>query len=306
MSTLLIVDSHALIHRAYHAIPPLTTKAGIPTNAIYGYFGMLHKTIIDLRPTHLVTCFDTPTESFRKKIITTYQATRKPTDDNLKVQFDLVKEVVDAAGIRRYESPGYEADDTIGTLVHNISLQLAANSLQLKIIILTGDKDMFQLVTDHVSVLTPQIGFSKSVLYDPARVIEKLGVTPDHVADLKALMGDASDHYDGLKNIGPKTAAKLISQYGSIEKMDTHFDAETMQILRTMKQVATIVTDIPDLEVDIDTLLFAGFASAMREALQKYELYSLLSRFFPAAKKTTEPKIELAKPESDTDQGSLF
>jgi DNA polymerase-1 len=301
MSTLLIIDSHALIHRAYHAIPPLTRKDGTPTNAVYGYFSMLQKTVLDLKPSHIVAAFDTPTESFRKKIITTYQATRKPTEDNLKVQFNLVKEVLDTTGIKRFETPGYEADDTIGTLA------MKAHHLDgtIRIIIFSGDKDMFQLVNERISVLTPQIGFGKSVLYTPEKVVEKLGVTPDKVADLKALMGDSSDHYSGVKNIGPKTAAKLIAEYGSTENMAARFDPETMETLRQMKEVSTIVTDLPTVEFTLADLSFTGFPDTFREGLQKYELYSLIPRFFPKSA-TAKPFIEKAKKNSSHAQSELF
>lgn len=294
MDTLLIVDSHALIHRAYHAIPPLSTRSGIPTNALYGYINLIQKAIQDIKPTHLVTCFDTPTESFRKKILTDYQATRKPTEDNLKVQFNIVKELVDAAHIKRFEADYYEADDVIGTIVKILSNQ------HLRIILLTGDKDMFQLVSDYVYVLTPQIGFSKSLLYGPKEVKDKLGITPDKVADYKALSGDPSDNYEGLRNIGPKTAVKLISQYGSIENMAGHFDEKTMSVLHTMKQVATIVCDVPNIFVKLSDLEFDKLGGDdFKLALQKYELYSLLARFFPTDKNKNEvakSKIKLTLP----------
>ncbi len=299
MSTLLIIDSHALIHRAYHAIPPLTRKDGTPTNAIYGYFSMLQKTIVDLRPTHIAAAFDTPTESFRKKIITTYQATRKPTEDNLKVQFNLVKEVLDTTGIKRFETPGYEADDTIGTL----AVKAHAADPSLRIVIFSGDKDMFQLVNDQTSVLTPQIGFSKSVLYTPELVKQKMGVAPEHVADMKALMGDSSDHYAGLKNIGPKTAAKLIAEYGATENMGKKFDVETMETLRVMKRVSTIVTDLPEIQVDLSALKFNEFPETFRAGLQKFELYSLIPRFFPKAK---AEKVKVEKKAEPAGQEGLF
>jgi len=309
MNTLLIIDSHALIHRAYHAIPPLTTKSGIPTNALYGYFSLIHKAIQDIKPTHLVACFDTPTESFRKKIVEHYQATRKPTEDNLKVQFNLVKEVVDAADIKRYEADGYEADDVMGTIVDHIesSIDSRQTGSELRIIILSGDKDMFQLVNNRVYVLTPQIGFSKSLLYGPKEVEEKLGIPPNKVADFKALSGDSSDNYEGIRKIGPKTAVKLIEQYGSIENMSERFDTETMDMLRKMKEVSTIVRDVPNIETNIDELEFHGFGGEeLLKTLQKYELYSLISRFFPKDKKSDQVPKPKVKQEAPSSQDSLF
>lgn len=309
MNTLLIIDSHALIHRAYHAIPPLTTKSGIPTNALYGYFNLVQKAITDIQPTHLVACFDTPTESFRKKIVEHYQATRKPTEDNLKVQFNLVKEVVDSAHIRRFEADGYEADDVMGTIVEKIQSSVVSRQTgnELRIIILSGDKDMFQLVNDRVFVLTPQIGFSKSLLYGPKEVVTKLGIPPDKVADFKALSGDPSDNYEGIRKIGPKTAVKLIEQYGSIENMSERFDSETMDMLRKMKEVSTIVRDVPNIETNIDELEFHGFGGAeLLKTLQKYELYSLITRFFPSDKKKSEVVQTKEKKVEPPDQDSLF
>lgn len=336
MDTLLIIDSHALIHRAYHAIPPLTTKSGIPTNALYGYFNLIQKAITDIQPTHLVACFDTPTESFRKKIVEHYQATRKPTEDNLKVQFNLVKEIVDAAHIRRFEADGYEADDVMGTIVEqitstsypftppkNLSGELPQGSnpsfpsgrgtrrvegvRDIRIIILSGDKDMFQLVNDHVFVLTPQIGFSKSLLYGPKEVEEKLGIPPDKVADFKALSGDSSDNYEGIRKIGPKTAVKLIKEFGSIENMNERFDSETMDMLRKMKEVSTIVRDVPNIDVHLDELVYHGFGGQeLLKALQKYELYSLISRFFPKDKPKSEDTKPKVKQETPPSQDSLF
>ncbi|HNQ31022.1 MAG TPA: 5'-3' exonuclease H3TH domain-containing protein [Candidatus Woesebacteria bacterium] len=301
MNTLLIIDSHALIHRAYHAIPPLTTKAGVPTNALYGYFNLISKAITDIKPTHLAACFDTPTESFRKKIIDTYQATRKPTEDNLKVQFNLVKELVDAAHVKRFEADGYEADDVIGTIVTQARQQDTNN---LRMVILTGDKDMFQLVDERTFILTPQIGFSKSILYGPKEVEEKLGIPPNKVADFKALSGDASDNYSGLHKIGPKTAVKLINEYGSVEQMDAKFDGETMELLRQMKQVATIVPDVPGIQVSLADLRFEALGGEeFRNTLQKYEMYSLITRFFPRTSARVEKTVREPKQQ---EQSGLF
>lgn len=304
MNTLLIIDSHALIHRAYHAIPLLTTKTGTPTNALYGYFNLISKAITDIKPTHLVACFDTPTESFRKKIIDTYQATRKPTEDNLKVQFNLVKELIDAAHIKRFEADGYEADDVIGTIVTQARQQSPDN---LRIVILTGDKDMFQLVDERTFILTPQIGFSKSILYGPQEVEAKLGIPPHKVADFKALSGDASDNYGGLRNIGPKTAVKLIRAYGSIEHMDSRFDTETMCILHQMKEIATIVCNVPHVTITLNNLVFHGFEGAdLLAGLQKYELYALIARFFPKTKTGGVPENAKPKPNDPSMQTGLF
>lgn len=291
MNTILVVDSHALIHRAYHAIPPLTTKGGQPTNALYGFLGLLHKAVKDIQPTHIAACFDTPTESFRAKLLSTYQATRKPTDEALKSQFSLVREAVKAAHIALFEAPNYEADDAIGTVVTQLKSEALLSGEPFRIIIFSGDKDMFQLVDEHVFVLTPQIGFSKAQLYGPAEVVTKMFVAPEYVADLKALSGDPSDNYKGLHKIGPKTAAKLIAEFGHVENMDARFDAETMTLLRTMKQVSTIVTDVPSIDAHLQDVLFTGYNDELADVIRTYEVFSLLPRFF-AKKQDTDNKPE--------------
>ncbi len=304
MQTVLVIDSHALIHRAYHAIPPLTTKSGVPTNALYGYLSLLHKAINDIKPTHIAACFDTPTESFRAKIVEEYQATRKPTEEALKAQFSLVKEAVDAAHIARYEAPNYEADDAIGTVTIQLSKELDASGDPYRIIIFTGDKDMFQLVNENVFVLTPQIGFGKSKLYAPGDVKEKMGVTPEYIADMKALMGDPSDNYKGLHKIGPKTAAKLIEKYGHIEQMGENFDEETMNVLRKMKEVSTIVKDVPCVKSHVADVRFDGFPDTFSDVLKKYELYSLIPRFTKKESVITKSIEQSAS--NISDQDSLF
>lgn len=311
MNTVLIIDSHALIHRAYHAIPPLSTKNGTPTNAVYGFLSLVQKALNDIRPTHLVACFDTPTESFRAKVVVEYQATRKPTEDALKAQFPLVKEVVDFAHITRFEALNYEADDAIGTVTRQLERELEESKNEYRIIIFTGDKDMFQLVTDKIFVLTPQIGFGKSKLYGPSEVKEKMGVGPEYIADVKALMGDPSDNYKGLKNVGPKTATKLIEKYGHIEQMGAEFDESTMQTLRTMKEVSTIVTDVPCVNASLKDVEYHGFPDNFEEVLRKYELYSLIPRFAKKEKaintantRNTNKTIKMTNTHSD--QESLF
>ena len=215
----------------------------------------------------------------------------------------------DSAHIRRFEADGYEADDVMGTIVEKIQSSVVSRQTgnELRIIILSGDKDMFQLVNDRVFVLTPQIGFSKSLLYGPKEVVTKLGIPPDKVADFKALSGDPSDNYEGIRKIGPKTAVKLIEQYGSIENMSERFDSETMDMLRKMKEVSTIVRDVPNIETNIDELGFHGFGGEdLLKTLQKYELYSLITRFFPSDKKKSEVVQTKEKKVEPPDQDSLF
>lgn len=284
MSQTLVIDGHAIIHRAYHALPKLTNDSGTPTNAIYGFFSMFEGITRQLNPTSIIICYDTPTPTFRKTLLPEYQATRPPLDDDLRVQIPIIKELAHAAGLEQLEAPGYEADDIIGTIAdqaphHNTST-----------IILTGDRDILQLVNTNTSVIMPITGVSKTKRYTPQDVVEKTGVYPDQIPDLKALMGDASDNYRALKGVGPKTALKLLSAYTTIEgiyenislvqpeklKLQLTQHKEKVELLKT---IATIKRDVP---VSIRFTSFTGsLPGTFRDALATYKLRSLEKRFFP-------------------------
>src|SRR3990167_2235098 len=211
MKTFLLVDGHALIHRAYFAIPPFKTKDGFPTNAIYGFFTILQKAIKDFNPLFLTILYDTPKPTFRNKLFKSYQIQRPKTQDDMKVQIPKLKEILDTGNVYQLEMEGFEADDIIGTITTQ------TNDKDLKKVILTGDKDIFQLVNSSTYVMTPQIGFNNAILYDEEQVIKKLKILPQLIPDYKALAGDPSDNYPGAKGIGPKTAANLIDEYKSVE-----------------------------------------------------------------------------------------
>lgn len=295
MSTLLLIDGNAVLHRAFHAIPQFATKAGVPTNAVYGFLTMLQKAIVDFKPTHLIICFDTPTPTFRKKLHKEYQAHRPKMDDELKTQFPLVKELLNAAGIKSLEKPGFEADDVIGTIAKK------CNS-ETKVIILTGDRDIMQLVNDHVFVVSPQSGLSAVKIFDKTEVFNKLNIYPQQIPDLKALMGDPSDNYKGAQGIGPKTAVGLLQKFADIDNLFTHLDdvenpriklileREKENILMS-KQLATIKTDV-DVDCNLENAEFNGFKPDIKDFLNKFEMYSLLKRLFPEKKFKEEEKIK--------------
>ncbi len=307
MQTLLLVDGNALMHRAYHALPPFKTKSGIPTNAVYGFFAMLHKAIMDFNPQYIAVCFDTPKPTFRKKLLKTYQIQRPKMDDELGIQFPMMMELLKKAGIFTEEMPGFEADDVIGSITHEV------HGKNVKVMILTGDKDIMQLINDHVYTVNPQIGFSKTKIYDKKEVREKFGIEPEQIADFKALMGDASDNYPGAKGIGPKTAANLVRQFGSVENLIKNIDQienpkvreiikkEEKNILLS-KKLATIITDAK-IKFRLNDARFDGFKQDLKEALLQLEMYSLTNRFFKSEKKT-EPKKR--KTEDDSNQIGLF
>lgn len=212
---LILFDAHAIIHRAYHALPEFSTSSGEPTGALYGLSSMLLKIITDLKPDYLVACFDLPGPTHRHEAYETYKAGRAKTDDNLILQLERAKDVFSAFDIPIYSHTGFEADDIIGTIVETLKKQK-----NIKIIIATGDMDALQLVYDKkVQVYMPKKGINSVILYDEKRVIERYGFPPELVVDYKGLRGDPSDNIIGVRGVGEKTATALITTFGSIEKI---------------------------------------------------------------------------------------
>ncbi len=209
---LLVFDIHALVHRAYHAVPPLTVRrTGEVVNAVFGFASTLLKTIADYRPTHLAAADDLPGPTFRHESFDSYKANRVAAPDDLRAQFARVRELLQAFCIPIYDQPGYEADDVIGALVK----QAAAR--QIPSIVVTGDNDALQLVGPYVRVLTPRRTFGDTILYDETAVRERFGLEPAQIVDLKGLKGDASDNIPGVPGIGEKTAVKLLQEFGTID-----------------------------------------------------------------------------------------
>ncbi len=311
MKTLLIIDGNAIMHRAFHAIPPFKTKAGIPTNVIYGFLGMLHRSVEVFQPTHIAICFDTPAKTFRQKLLESYQAQRPEMHDDFKEQIPLLKSLLSTAGIYQSELDGLEADDIIGTVTQT------AKKHGIRTLILTGDKDIMQLVNHHVFVVAPKMGLTEFKLYDEPEVEKKLGVLPTLIPDYKALAGDPSDNYKGAEGIGPKTAVKLLEEYHSVENLLKHIndlepkyrkivERDHDQILLS-KKIATIITDA-DINFSLTDAEFHGFPDALREEFAKYEMRSLLDRFFGKTKKENvreEPKKK-KKTEPHKDQIGMF
>lgn len=255
MSKLILIDGNAILHRAYHALPPLTTKRGEPINAVYGFISMLLRVIQDLKPTHIVVTFDRKEPTFRHKEYKDYQAHRPPTDKDLVSQFEKVRRVVEAFGIPVYDKAGFEADDVIGTLAKQ------AEKILEETIIVTGDKDILQLVTKKTKVYLPVRGLSDTKLMEAEDVVEKMGVRPDQIDDYKALVGDPSDNYPGVPGIGPKTATKLLAEYETVEKVYKNIDKIQESIAKKLKKgkklavvskkLATIVTNVP-VKLDVE------------------------------------------------------
>ncbi|MFH0831065.1 MAG: 5'-3' exonuclease H3TH domain-containing protein, partial [Parcubacteria group bacterium] len=212
---LVIFDGNSIVHRAYHALPPtLTTRDGKLVNAVFGFTSILLKAIADLKPHYVVVAWDYPAPTFRHKQYAEYKATRQKADPELYEQIPLVKQVVQAMNIPLLERKGFEADDILGTLAAQ-----AGKFKELETILVTGDKDVLQLISATVSVLAMRIGISDVVRYDQAEVKKKFGLVPGQLIEFKALRGDPSDNIPGVAGVGEVTATKLIQAFGSIEAL---------------------------------------------------------------------------------------
>jgi len=280
---ILLLDGNSLVHRAFHAIPPLSTKEGLPTNAVYGFTGMLLRLLKDVRPDGVIAAFDKGKLTFRHDFAASYKATRPATPEDLRPQFPLVKEVLAALRIPVLETEGFEADDIIGTLAARIE---AAGSSCL---IVTGDLDTLQLVSPKTLVLLTKKGISEIVPYDEEAVRERFGVQPPKLADLKGLAGDVSDNIPGVPGIGPKTAASLLNMYPSVEDLLQHADElpaglrqkllEYGEQVLVSKRLAAIKKDVPLPIKDPASLAWPGpDTGAVHRVFRRLEFRSLLKK----------------------------
>lgn len=290
---LLLLDGNAIIHRAYHGLPPLTTKGGVTVHAVYGFALTLLSVLDKFKPEYVAASFDLEGGTFRDELYTDYKAHRVAAPDDLYAQIPPVKELVTAFGIPIYERAGFEADDCVGTLAKQ------AEALGLETIIVTGDSDTLQLVNDATRVFTMRRSLKDTVLYDEAGVVEKYGFKPKQLVDYKGLAGDSSDNIPGVSGVGQKTATDLIAAYGDLEGIYNHLDDIKESVRKKLiadrdqaflsRELGTIKCDVPvtlSLEAarldDYDREAAAAF-------LQKYEFYSLLKRL-PGSAAELAPK----------------
>ena len=301
MKKLILIDGNAMLHRAYHALPPLTNKDGIPTNAVYGFFTMLFKVISDLKPQYLIICFDRKAPTFRKQMYVGYQAKRPTLKDDFIPQIDLVHKALDTAKIKHFGIDGYEADDLIGT----ISKQAVEKNIE--VIILSGDRDLLQLVNSHVLMLAPIVGMTNMALFDEEKVREKYKLDPSQIIDYKALVGDSSDNYPGVSGIGPTTAADLLNKYETLENLYKHISdlphplqeklAQDAEQSALAKKLATIITDAPlNFEQD-ETLVSKVDLKSLRKMFEDLGFNSLLKRLSYMEEKNAE-QTSNSKPSS--------
>ncbi|MCL4387256.1 MAG: DNA polymerase I [Patescibacteria group bacterium] len=295
-----IFDGNAVVHRAYHALPPLTTKDGEVVNAVYGFTMILLKVIDELKPDYLAMAFDLAEPTFRHKEYKEYKATREKTAEDLSSQFRHVYEVLDAFDIPYYTQKGYEADDIIGTLSRKVE------GKGLETIIVTGDLDELQLVDENTKVYTMRRGFTDTVIYDEKMVKERYGLTPKEFIDFKALKGDPSDNIPGVPGIGEKTAVALIQDNKDLEGIYKNLNKlpeKTRKVLTEKKEQAflskrlsTIVTDMK-FDFDLEKVKLKGFdRQKIFETFRKFEFKSLLNKV-PQAKgeRISEEKVSKNK-----------
>lgn len=288
MNRLVLIDGNAILHRAYHAIPPMRAPDGTPVNAVYGFASMLVKLLHDLKPSHIAVAFDRPAPTFRKQLYTEYQGTRPEMEADLSIQISIVHDLAKAFAVSVYEQDGYEADDIMGT----ISTQAAEHGIE-QVVIVTGDRDILQLVDDErILVFMPVKGLSEAKLYDEKAVHERLGVYPKQIIEYKALAGDASDNYPGVPGIGPKTAIDLVHKYKTIEGIYTALSSGSADVKESVrvkleqgkdsaflsKTLATIELNVP-IDIDWQSLAFTTLATPTGiDMLSKLQFHSLLKR----------------------------
>ena len=211
---LILLDAHAILHRAYHALPEFSSSKGEPTGALYGISTMLIKIIQDLKPDYIVACFDLPQPTHRHEAYAQYKAGRQKADQELVAQIIRSRDVFAAFGVPMYDKPGFEADDILGTIVDVLK------DKQIDIVIASGDMDTMQLIDDKkVQVYTLKKGINDTIMYDEKAVVGRFGFVPALLPDYKGLRGDPSDNIIGIKGIGEKTASILIQNFGTIENM---------------------------------------------------------------------------------------
>lgn len=276
---LIIIDSNSVIHRAYHALPPLTTKSGELVNAVYGFLLVFLRAVKDFRPDFVAACFDFPAPSFRHKQYKGYKATRPPTKPELYNQIPLVKEALSVFNVRVFEKEGFEADDLIGTL---------SCLAQTQTIVLSGDLDVLQLVSPNTKVYVLRKGVKDIILYDEKLVKERYSLTPKQLLDFRALKGDPSDNIPGVLGIGEKTATELIKEYGCLENIYDNIalipGKNREKLIRhkeeafLSRQLSQIDKMVP-LDFDLEKCRFGDYdKKRAKEALERFEFYSLINK----------------------------
>lgn len=279
MEKLVIIDGNSLINRAFYALPMLANFEGVVSNAVFGFTNILVKAINEIAPKYICVAFDYGRKTFRNEIYKDYKGTRKETPQELKLQFPILKTILNAMNIKLIEIEGVEADDIIGTLTKKFDVEN---------IIVTGDKDSFQLINKNTKVMFTKKGISETTVYELSNIKSEYGVEPNQVIDLKALMGDASDNIPGVKGVGPKSAQSLLGSYHTLDGVYENIDQIKGKLHETLiaekdlaylsKTLATIKCDV-DINVTLNDLTYDfPFGSEVLELFKKYQFNSLIKR----------------------------
>lgn len=281
----LLVDGSAIVHRAYHALPHFSSSKGNPTGAVHGFFAMLFKVMQNLHPTRMAIAFDRPKPTFRQQLYVGYQSQRPKMEGELSSQFKMIIDILKEAKIPTYAVDGFEADDVLGTLSEY------SNKNGIFTYIVTGDRDILQLVDKDTRVLMPVKGITEVSIFDAEKVREKYGINPPQIVELKALMGDSSDNYPGVSGVGPKTASSLINEYQTIENIYKNIDKIALkneklaqrlidghEACMTALKLAKIVTDVP-FSFDIKDCELSNIdTNGLKKAFEEYDFKTLPKR----------------------------
>jgi DNA polymerase I len=289
MKKLLVLDSHSLIHRAYHALPPLETKKGERVNAVYGFYSVLIKAVQDFNPDYFAAVFDYPALTFRHKQFKEYKAKRPPTPEDLLSQIPKIKESLISLDFPVFEKKGFEADDVIGNICHKVFL-----NDNVETIVVSGDKDVFQLVNQKTKIYLLKKGIKETVLCDIEKVKEIYnGLEPSQLVDYKSLRGDPSDNIPGVPGIGEKTALTLIKQFKSLDNLYQEVEKKKPEKIKKelaeklskfkkeaflSKELSLIRNDFP-LDFTLDKCVWNGFnQEKTKQLFESFNFESLIKR----------------------------
>ncbi len=283
---LLLIDGNSIINRAFYGVPDLTNKSGLHTNAIYGFLNILFKTMEEENPSHIMVAFDEKAPTFRHKMFDEYKGTRKPMPDELREQVPVLKEVLQAMNIKIYSEAGIEADDILGTMA------CKGEKDSFEVSVLSGDRDLLQLATEHVKIRIPKTKAGKTQVedYHTSQVIEKYGVTPAQIIDLKGLMGDSSDNIPGVPGVGEKTAVKILTMFGTVENAIANVEDITppraREAVRNNKELAELSKKLATIKTDCklgiswdDCEIHDMFNEKAYVLIQQLDIKSILNRF---------------------------
>ncbi|MGI6193730.1 MAG: 5'-3' exonuclease, partial [Christensenellales bacterium] len=310
MKLLALIDGNSLLHRAFHALPPMTTREGTPTGALFGFLSMLLKVLTEEQPDGMLVAFDEHGPTFRHEMFDAYKAGRQETPDDLRAQFPLLRELLEKMRIRTLSMQGLEADDIIGIFSRK------AEKEGVRSLIVTGDRDALQLVNENTTLLLTKKGISETLRVTPEVLFELYGVMPAGMIEVKSLMGDASDNIPGVPGVGEKTALKLIQQYGTLDEVLKHIDdipgAKLKERLkehghqaRMCLELARIVTDpdrIPEVSLS-DCAFTPSQLNDGREMLRALELRNIISRLPAPSEEVREAKAKKKEAPSKTLSG---